>query len=84
MFYLPRELRLKLNVKLSNETKENLKTLVEMSYEKFKINLKKLPDDKQENTVKILISEIDNLLKEKRGESVMFALSYLKYLSISE
>jgi hypothetical protein len=80
MFYLPREFRL--NNKLSDQTKENLKNSVKTPYEKFKVNLKQLPDNEQENIIKTLTSKIDNLLEEEKRESVIFALLYLKYLSV--
>jgi hypothetical protein len=54
-----------------------------LSYEKFKVNLEKLSLDKQETTVKTLVFEIDNLLREEKRESAIFALSYLKYLSVN-
>jgi hypothetical protein len=82
MFYLPKEFRL--NNNLSDKAKENLKNLVKTSYEKFEINLKQLSDDKQENIINSLVSKIDNLLEEEKRESVIFALLYLKYLSINE
>jgi hypothetical protein len=79
MFYLPMNFRLSNN--LSDQTKENLKTLTETSYEKFEINLKKLPNDKQKATIETLISRIDTLLEKEKRKSVIFVLSCLKFLA---